>query len=48
MHTIINFYKNNNMFKAGFLIGSGLAFMLAGSIFVLIKGYTMIKMDCKK
>ena len=48
MHTIFHLYKNNTMFKAGILIGSGLAFMLAGSIFVMIGGYTMIKHGLKK
>ena len=43
MHTIFHLYKNNDMFKAGFLIGCGFTFMVAGSIFVTIGGYSMIK-----
>ena len=32
MYTIVDYFNNNNLFRAGFLIGSGLAFMISGAI----------------
>ena len=48
MNSILDLYKNNNLFKASFLIGSGFAFMLSGSIFVMVGGYTIIKNGFQK
>lgn len=48
MHTFLALYKNNNLFRSGVLIGSGLAFMLSGSIFVIVGGYTIIKIGFQK
>ncbi len=43
MRTIVDLYKNNNLFKAGFLIGAGFAFMISGTINLLFGSYYMIK-----
>jgi hypothetical protein len=48
MYSVFHLYKNNNLFKAGFLIGSGFAFMLSGSIFVMTGGYSIIKYGFQK
>jgi len=43
MLTIYHYYKHNNLFKAGFLIGAGFAFVISGSIMVLFGNYNIIK-----
>jgi hypothetical protein len=43
MTTIYHYYNNNNLFKAGFLIGAGLAFMISGTMFSVLGSYHMIK-----
>lgn len=48
MRTIYNYYNNNNLFKAGFLIGAGFAFMISGSLMSLLGSYNMIKYGFEK
>ena len=48
MYTIYHYYNHNNLFKAGFLIGSGFAFMFCGSMFVLLGNYSVIKYGFEK
>jgi hypothetical protein len=43
MYTIYNYYNNNHLFKAGFLIGAGFAFMISGTINLFFGSYYMIK-----
>jgi hypothetical protein len=31
MYTIVDCFNNNNMFRAGFLIGAGVAFIISGA-----------------
>lgn len=48
MHTIYHYYNNNNLFRAGFLLGSGFAFMICGSIMSVLGSYNMIKYGFEK
>ena len=42
MHTIYHYYNSNNLFKAGFIIGAGFAFMISCSLMSLLGIYIMI------
>jgi hypothetical protein len=39
MHTIYHYYQHNNLFRAGFLIGAGVAFMISGATSMLFSYY---------
>jgi hypothetical protein len=43
MYTIYNHFNNHHLFRSGFLIGSGIAFIISGSIYLLFGSYYMIK-----
>ena len=43
MYTIYNNFKNHNLFRSGFLIGDGIAFLISGSLNLLFGSYYMIK-----
>ncbi len=48
MRTIVDLYKNNNLFKAGFLIGSGFTLIICGSVIVMSGTLNMIKYGFQK
>ncbi len=48
MYTICNYFIHNKLFKAGFLIGAGLAFTICGSVIMLLGNYQIIKYSFEK
>ena len=48
MLTIYHYYNNNHLFKAGFLIGAGIAFMISGTVLSLLGSYHMINYGFEK
>ena len=43
MYKIRDYYNNSNLFRVGFLIGTGLAFIISGSIIIILGFNNMIK-----
>ena len=39
MYTIVDYFNNNNIFRAGFLIGFGVAFMISGATSIWFSYY---------
>lgn len=48
MYKFHDYYNNNNLFKEGFLIGSGFAFIISGSICILIGALKIINNGLEK
>ena len=46
MYTIVDYFNNNNIFRAGFLIGAGVAFMISGATSILFSYYITNKYVC--
>jgi len=44
----INHLYNNSLFKAGVLIGSGVAFIISGTIMMTLGYYSLIKYGFEK
>ncbi len=39
MYTIVDYFNNNNIFRAGILIGAGVAFMISGATSIWFSYY---------
>ncbi len=48
MFTIYHHFNNSHLFKSGFLIGAGMAFIISGTLNLLFGTYYMIKYSFEK